>query len=393
MMPKRQILLLAEAFSNAGNGFLTSIIILSMADQAIFAEFTILGTAVLAAKIIYQYLIVNQFNLTKFELTIDSKKLIYRFMIYTIICILFILITESLIIFFTLSKFHTALALFILFELIYIYLRAITLKKLSYISLLISSCAKTVVSILLFINLIDHNSSVEEIFTCLAISCFLSILILIKDFRYMRNSISISTVKKDFLDIGKYQLPTGAISWVKTSAPYFIINLLLGEDKLIVYRTLQIVYAPLALAFSIFESYLPQKLAMMKYMKDGKGLLLSHISRLVYFSPIMVFLYFFLILLLKSLTSIAAFQQISVLQILIYSLFVIMIPFNAVLQIGLRYLEQARTILLINVSEINIMIVSIFLISKYLGLNAVLAYFVIASCVINVIYFSKMRTS
>ena len=128
-------------------------------------------------------------------------------------------------------------------------------------------------------------------------------------------------------------------------------------------------------------------------MKDGKGLLFSHISRLVYFSPIMVFLYFFLILLLKSLTSIAAFQQISVLQILIYSLFVIMIPFNAVLQIGLRYLEQARTILLINVSEINIMIVSIFLISKYLGLNAVLAYFVIASCVINVIYFSKMRTS
>lgn len=382
----RKLLLLVEAFANSANGFFTSIIILSLASSDVFASFTLLGTAILAAKIFFQYLIINQFNLSDFQVNAEIYDTIYRFSIYTIICIVFVSIIEYLIILFTIGETNFALTIFIILELTYIFLRSIELKFLKYDLVLVSSISKTIISVILLFYYIHRDSNITQVFVYLSMSSLIAVMILLRNFKYNYCRINIELIKVDFLNSGRYQLPTGVVSWAKSSTPLFVINLLLGEEKLIVFRTLQIIFAPISLAFSIFESFLPQALARERCVLKGKQVLHNHVLKAMVYAPPILIMYFITLYSLENFISFSIMDPISTSHILVYSLFVFMIPFNAILQIGLRYVKQAKSILIINSFEIIILIAAMSLIANYFNFFAVLLYICLASFFVNVLY-------
>lgn len=388
-----KFMLLAETFANASNGFLISILMLAYANNTVFADFTILGTSVLGAKIFYQYSIINQFNLAKFSTLSVNYKTIYRFMVYTFFCLL----TACTIIFFTLyfitNTHNFALIIFIAAEIIYVFFRANALKFYNYNEIFFSSILKSSLTAVLFLTFVDHDSNINQIYHYLAFSSFLSVIILCFKFNFNYSKIEFSHIKEDFLNTAAFQLPTGAVSWAKSSIPLIMLSHFFGDEKLIIFRTIQLIFAPFALACSIFESFLPQQLAKVRFAKEGRCLVIDQLVKSMIFVPVTMLLYLVAIYMILTFMIFSSVDKLNIFYIMTYSLFACMIPFNGILQIGLRYMKSAKTILIINIIEVIMMCIAILIIVNFLSLYSLIAYMFIAALIVNMLYLRKLLVS
>ena len=304
-----KLLLLAEAFAYASNGFLTSILILAYANSTVFADFTILGTSILGAKIFYQYSIINQFNLAKFLTLSDTYNTVYRFMVYTIYCLLIVCTLIFVFLYFITSANNFALIIFIAAEIAYIFFRAYSLKMFNYNVILFSSVLKSCLTATLLFVFIDLDSTISQVYYYLTFPSVLSVIVLFRNFNFNSSKIDFSYIKADFLNSGIFQLPTGAVSWAKSSIPLIMLSYFFGDEKLIIFRTLQLLFAPFALACSIFESFLPQRLGKNSDSNEGRRIVLDQLTKSLTFVPAAMLLY------LISLLVVTAFMKIAIVSI------------------------------------------------------------------------------
>lgn len=385
--PKSQMLLVLESASNTANSFLTTFLVLGLANQTTFTLFTLLGTSILATRIIYQFLIINQFNIIKIQSDLLYKEIVYRFSIYSFLIMLPFNLLQFGVLYFLKAEAKFLVFFLLNMEVLSIFIRAHILKKMNYKLLIIFSMMKMLISVSLIYFFIDQKSTVGQVFVIILISQLVASVPMLATIKILIGPINLAQVKKEFWNTGRFQLPTGIFSWAKSSFPYFIINFVLGDEKLVIFRVIQLSFAPVALIFSIFESYLPQMLAATKNIDDGIKLLYRQLRQALYYVPIIIFCYIIILYSLRSMIDIQQLELISLEQIILYGAFVLTVPFNAILQIGLRFIDKAGLILKVSFIDIFLMPICIYILCLFLGIVGVIGYFFISLSILCSTYF------
>ena len=390
-VPNRQILLVLESASNAANSFLTTFLVLVIASQSTFALFTLLGTSIRATRITYQFLIINQFNILKIRSDLSYRKVLFRFFIYSFVIMLSFNLLQFGVLSFLKTDAKTYIFLLLNMEVVSIFIRAHILKRMKYVLLLTFSLIKMILSVSLIYLFVDQKSTVGQVYLLIFVSQIVASVPMLATMKISICPITLIQVKKEFWSTGRFQLPTGIFSWTKSSFPYFIINFTLGDEKLVIFRTIQLLFAPAALIFSIFESYIPQILAATKNIDEGIKLLFKQLKQALYYVPIIILSYIIILYFLKSAIVFEQLELINLEMIILYGAFVLVMPFNAIVQIGLRFIDKAPLIFQISFIDVFIMPMCVYILCISVGILGVIGYLFLSLSILCTCYFLILR--
>jgi hypothetical protein len=390
MIPTR-VFYAIEIGINSGYTFLVSYLLIGTLSIGAFASYTLLFTVVLGSRILYQYFILNQFNLLRVTECDETSSVNFRFLVYTsTLASLFALISVLMSMYMP-TKLVFSICFLIITELYFHLLRAISLRSQSRLLLIFQSTVRLGFSCVLISLYLEPHSSLDTIFFILGIPNILVIFILLFCIRFKKTNISSNTVTSDFWDQGKYQLPAGLISWQKNSVPYFLISWVLGEEKLVIFRALQLFFAPIAMFFSIFESYFPQLLARQKDKESVHEKVKVELKLITITAPLVILVYIAVAGILRERLNFGLLDQLTLVEFFFYAIFIFLIPFNALLQISLRYFDLSKYILGVGIIEAALMPFLMLVSLNYLGLLGVPVYLSVITFILVVCHYYQLK--
>ena len=190
---------------------------------------------------------------------------------------------------------------------------------------------------------------------------------------------------------GRFQFAHGLLTFGRTYSLNYILAFFLGLQELGSYRLIQLLYTPLTLIFSVYESYIPQTISKFKSNTKVDSFFAEKISWIKRYAFIIVIAYcsvattvFLLFFSARSL------ENVIYLMLLLVP-FYFCGPFIIIYAIYIRFLKKSKNLLKIYLKEFFISIICYLLLVQYFDMY-VLALFkgVLA---VGLIYYMRREVS
>jgi O-antigen/teichoic acid export membrane protein len=141
---------------------------------------------------------------------------------------------------------------------------------------------------------------------------------------------------------GRYQLTVALLSWGRANLITYIIALSMGIGEVGIYRLVQLIFSPLAIAFSGLESFMPQNLSRL----SGKGMVESYIhnarKKTIFWGPVVAFFYVGVLMIAKNFMNLDILTAIDWPILIMFSVFTATIPINVCSIILFRYFDRTK---------------------------------------------------
>ena len=270
------------------------------------------------------------------------------------------------------------------------YLRAVHHKDFSYSNNLCILVCRLFIAILLLIML-QGKLNLEKFLLVLLFSNLTGVIIGFFFSPPRTKVIGKQEFGEVYWEQGRFQFAQGLLTFGRTYSLNYILAFFIGLQELGNYRLIQLLYTPLTLIFSVYESYIPQTISKLKSNTKVDSFFAEKISWIKRYAFIIViaycsvaatvFLLFF---------SARSFENVIYLMLLFVP-FYFCGPFIIIYAIYIRFLKKSKNLLKIYLKEFFISIICYLLLVQYFDMY-VLALFkgVLA---VGLIYYMRREVS
>lgn len=380
---RQRLLRAADVLSFSCFGFFLSIGAVYYLGVDGLGLFSLYYSVVIFFRTIQTFTLCNQFSIG-----LEKPHMKGGFLYLTFVYILLILLFGmGAVFFFSMSMY---LIYVVISDIFLTYLRAVHHKDFCYAYNLCIVVCRLLTAILLLI-LFQGNIDMEKFLQVLLFANLIGVIV-----GFFFNPPRIKVIgKQEFGEVyweqGRFQSAQGLLTFGRTYSLNYILAYFIGLQELGSYRLIQLLYTPLTLMFSIYESYIPQTISKFKSNLKVEFFFAEKISWLKRYTVLIVIAYCAVSTTMFLLFFSARTSENFVYLMLLFVPFYICSPFITIYTIYIRYIRKSKNLLKLYVKEFFISVLCYLLLVQYFDIY-VLALFkgVLAT---GLIYYMRREVS
>lgn len=250
----------------SGYGLLLSLLALYFFGPSGLGLFSIYYSAVIWVRSAQSSILNNNYAL----LFADKHKINEEFLFLTLLLSGFVFLVTVMI---TLV-FHTVTTMVLICwsELLISCFRSISHKNFRYLPNIFTTFLR-IILVIFGLIIFGEGKDISNFFSAIAFSNLIVVLVLFLAQPVFPKIISKNDWIEDYWKQGRYLFFQGNLNFLRTYSLNYILAYFIGMQELGYYRITQLLFTPLAVLFSTYESYVPQKIARSKDRKVVKSMI------------------------------------------------------------------------------------------------------------------------